>query len=132
MTLLQIYRSCCQEEKTICTKCNSKMAYIEGPEECKEGLPHSVLAGGTIPYSVRKCLSCDTGKMTWISVNDRLPEKNKSVLVITKKRSIFIAACDDQNAYKLSSVWFLRNDEYVGYTIDNVTHWMPLPEAPKE
>lgn len=53
----------------------------------------------------------------WISVEDRLPEKTELVLVkskLVKMKTDFI--CKDGN-------W---------YTTPAVTHWMPLPEPPKE
>ena len=60
----------------------------------------------------------------WISVGERLPERNTEVLV-----------CDTKEDYV--SVW-----EYIGdglwlgneiiWATEDITHWMPLPEPPKE
>ena len=69
----------------------------------------------------------------WISVKDRLPENDDNVLVIVNGKynnvtfvnAMMIAAfCDDEH------VWFLN--EYPDFVHANVTHWMPLPEPPKE
>lgn len=49
----------------------------------------------------------------WISVTERLPELNENVLVYSAHSGLI---CIDAN------IWFDRN----------ATHWMPLPEPPKE
>lgn len=55
--------------------------------------------------------------MNWISVKDRLPEPTYCVLVVTDDGYIEVDA--------------LGNDgEWMGYC--DITHWMPLPEPPKE
>jgi hypothetical protein len=54
----------------------------------------------------------------WISVEDRLPEIEGKYLVFTNKGG-YIFAC---YYYKTNSFGFEHWD---------VTHWMPLPEAPK-
>lgn len=97
----------------------------------------------------------------WISVKDELPESGNHVLVCceirpSKKRYVCdgyyaakhnIAAhyVDDDSAYEydeeadeyfLLEGWYevIKNwDEYSSIVIaDFVTHWMPLPEPPKE
>ena len=69
----------------------------------------------------------------WISVKERLPEPETEV----------IAAFDDGYVWAMWQKWSLT-DEYeegespfdyykdVGAGIHTVTHWMPLPEPPKE
>lgn len=59
----------------------------------------------------------------WISVKDRLPGKNGDYLAYTCDGIVwpyFFTAS--------SGVW----EDALGYSTDTVTHWMPLPEAPKE
>lgn len=63
--------------------------------------------------------------MTWISVKDRLPEENSWVL-----------CTDGKSQYKkIYERGIFYDDEFFCYTpigiIENVTHWMPLPEPPK-
>lgn len=64
----------------------------------------------------------------WISVKDRLPDKENLFLIIYgESRDITLG------------LWNLKNKrfeefeiEWFGYEIPDVTHWMPLPELPKE
>ena len=61
----------------------------------------------------------------WISVKDRLPQVKEDVLIYDSHH---------RNIYKAwyigdIDVWF--SNEYLPQFI-NITHWMPLPEPPKE
>jgi hypothetical protein len=60
----------------------------------------------------------------WISVNERLPEPQKLVLCIWERVN------DGWNygfaRYQREDVWYVSNEG-----MPRVTHWMPLPEAPK-
>lgn len=66
----------------------------------------------------------------WISVKDKSPEINQRVLLATnEKRSIV-------TGYRLSPAgknepWF-HTDLGLWCGTETVTHWMPLPAAPKE
>lgn len=80
----------------------------------------------------------------WIPVSERLPEKDGSYLavVLDYKKTPYVDCVDF--AETLASVWdctfkaeqrpgWYSFDSAAGYyEIDNVTHWMPLPEPPKE
>lgn len=59
--------------------------------------------------------------MEWISVNDKMPEKGKQVLIFSKNR-IFHAFWDCASSicgdwYDIQNLWI----------IEEVTHWMPIP-----
>lgn len=57
----------------------------------------------------------------WIPVTERLPEPFEAVLVY-----------DSSDKY-VSVAYMTRHQEWVGITMkSDVTHWMPLPEEPKE
>lgn len=62
----------------------------------------------------------------WIPVGERLPEVEGSYLVCSKTDKVYRAH------------WYPEKKYHEGYTRKakwshpNVTHWMPLPDAPKE
>lgn len=77
----------------------------------------------------------------WISVKDRLPEPNTDVLLIAhgwKERSVYIGRLRTVEPTKSwltgitskGSDWTIWGFSYIVEPI--VTHWMPLPEPPKE
>jgi hypothetical protein len=60
----------------------------------------------------------------WISVKDRLPEKDQEVLMYD---GIFILTCLFWKSRKLAFQWELSSG-----IICNPTHWMPLPKPPED
>lgn len=61
----------------------------------------------------------------WISVKDRLPEEDTDVLIFSRKFKI----CTIGRCMKSSwGRWWTTN--HAGCA--NITHWMPLPEPPKD
>ena len=79
----------------------------------------------------------------WISVEDRLPENDGSYLVTMnsfggrKYIGVRWFAKDGEavNEYELAgqeNVWYYHDSEWGYISIDSVTHWMPLPQLPKE
>ena len=56
----------------------------------------------------------------WISVKDRLPEKDEIVIICTDNNFIYAGEL-------IGDTWFLDNDSWTA----TVTHWMPLPQPPK-
>ena len=78
----------------------------------------------------------------WISVDDRLPEKDGAYLVTTNsfgdRQSVkfrwFAKDGEMVEAYDLAGqkdVWYLYDIECGYVSIKTVTHWMPLPQPPK-
>lgn len=59
-------------------------------------------------------------KQEWISVEERLPERTGKYLVFTYNRRLYIGVFIDHYCDGIAQF-----DDY------KVTHWMPLPEAPK-
>ena len=79
----------------------------------------------------------------WIPVAERLPDKDGYYLVFKRNRYgvwRYVAgfAKDgrkvDRYDFKRQweNVWYEYDNEYGYVVLDSITHWMPLPEAPKE
>lgn len=64
--------------------------------------------------------------MGWISVNDRLPEKDKDVLVFVDNLYIKIAWIDTVN--ENGTFWLYDIQGY--YDEGSIEYWMPLPKPP--
>jgi hypothetical protein len=65
----------------------------------------------------------------WISVKGRLPNVFQSVIVSDGEESEFAIFYDHYNGYGPT---FVTPDCYEEERIEGITHWMPLPEPPKE
>ena len=60
----------------------------------------------------------------WISVDNKLPEQDEKVLVLTKDKDIMTMI------YKvIPSKWY--KPKFGGFDKDYVTHWQPFPESIK-
>lgn len=80
----------------------------------------------------------------WIPVTERLPDKDGRYLVakrifnnsIWQEVASFAKDGRKVDNYDFHSewknVWYYYDSEWGHITIGSVTHWMPLPEAPKE
>ena len=56
----------------------------------------------------------------WISIDDRLPEKDGKYIVHNKSGMVFQA-----KYYSCPKTWGMRDKG------SHITHWMPMPEPPK-
>lgn len=63
----------------------------------------------------------------WISVEERLPNVGEKVMVCGVKNGMQVGTFRRISRYGQNRIWWWKND-----TILEVTHWMPLPESPKE
>lgn len=107
-------------------RCCSNIGYV--CEECPANLDGEDCDGRLVKLQAADMLEKlaaerDAKKPEWISVKDRLPEKNSIVLV-----------CMDNGQYKVVLTSHLSsNGEWISYDKNRkVTHWMPFPEPPKE
>ena len=65
----------------------------------------------------------------WISIEDRLPENDKEVLALLKSGAVDIGRVETENCYQCST----KSKELITRALYGViTHWMPLPKAPKQ
>lgn len=79
--------------------------------------------------SERQAWLVDQQKQMWIPVTERLPEdRNDRVLVITNEKYPY---CPVGNQPIDTDRYRGKYGKWVRYG-DKVTHWMPLPEPPKE
>lgn len=63
----------------------------------------------------------------WISVEERLPEERQKVMVCGLRNGMQVGAFRGLSRSGRNRKWWWKKD-----TILEVTHWMPLPEPPKE
>ena len=68
----------------------------------------------------------------WISVDERLPAKHKEYLVYRTTPFGELVGMAYFKLKKKRAVWYQYDRDFGFYEIEGVTHWMPLPEAPKE
>lgn len=79
----------------------------------------------------KACKGLESRMPRWIPVTERLPEKRKYVLVRYKNNDMAVACWFDGDKDIL--FWRAMTDE--GWCSDcdtDPTHWIPLPEPPKE
>lgn len=80
--------------------------------------------------------------MEWVSVKERLPNKNGKYLCYSEYGFMDILNFSKnlydvdryqfpRNKYKGACGWYTSDSEYGCYEVTKITHWMPLPEPPK-
>ena len=94
-------------------------------------LPHLVHANAHRASTIieRLCFEIEQLQATqakWISVDD--PPKDTSPVLIRYLHSSGLHLCAIGSYLKKLGVW----DTDMGFALEQITHWMPLPEAPKE
>lgn len=60
----------------------------------------------------------------WININERLPENGQEI-------DLWIAASDGAKPFRMSWKWEEQDTAAIRINDGKVTHWMPLPEPPK-
>ena len=98
--------------------CKGKKGYCDDIGACDDNCEHVDNAGG---IEVEDDDVEDVFIAQWISVDDRLPENGIDVLVYVRDGTI------DTAYYSLCGYW-----ECYTSMSNAVSHWMPLPKAPKE
>ena len=76
--------------------------------------------------------------IAWISIKTKVPELDNPVLVKLKTHpSLLERACEDMAVFYLHKTTVTQQFRWYenatgSLVFDNVTHWMPLPEPPKQ
>lgn len=106
------------------------------PHECAD--PVEVVADYLLDNGVTFATDTNDG-CKWISVEERLPEKEFEEFTEQMDWDVYPCLCAAKN--HVSGIRYVAklfydgsnfvDDEFVRYT-SSVTHWMPLPEPPKE
>lgn len=65
----------------------------------------------------------------WISVDERLPEPEREVIIVNKRKQIDIDFLTDDGE---DGYYWWKSDEIICSDDDKITHWMPIPQLPKE
>lgn len=69
----------------------------------------------------------------WISVKDKLPENNVTVLAYCEKTKKYFIGNAIYRCFSDGVYWRHEGARGAMYTVTSkVTHWMPLPEPPEE
>lgn len=71
----------------------------------------------------------------WISVEERLPEPEKEVIILNKRKHIYIDFLTDNGEdgyywWKSDKAILCKDDGIIHW--NEITHWMPIPQLPKE
>lgn len=74
-----------------------------------------------------KVAQLEAAQPKWISVEDRLPDAGEKVMVCGVKNGIQVGAFHMKLRPENNRRWWWKKD-----TILEVTHWMPIPQMPKE
>lgn len=72
-------------------------------------------------------------KQKWIPVTKRLPDDEELVLILCKNGAMFVGYCGKQYV-DFERRWRIKTalNSTKLLNLGRVTHWMPLPEPPKE
>lgn len=65
----------------------------------------------------------------WISVDERLPEPEKEVIILDKRKHIDIDFLTDDGD---GGYYWWKSEDAIFNENDEISHWMPIPQLPKE
>ena len=84
------------------------------------------------PGMARKLMEDAPGVQRWIPVSERLPEKHGKFLVLVPSKIRGYGYFPLLLWYKPKRGFYDSTTDWGDVEVDDVTHWMPLPEEPKE
>lgn len=109
---------CCTDLEGKCFEC----PYNNG--HCDDSLERDALA--YIRQLEQRIVEADKTYPRWIGVGERLPENGQKIIAAFRDSGGQVA---DQARYSNGEFDFAS---WAYVWADNITHWMPLPEPPKE
>ena len=95
---------------------------IDKADAILKALGKMMVIGEVMPESNVREAAKGEQIVDWISVRDRLPEDQEEVLVCTLSK----------NGMRNIDKGYMAIDHFIHRGRAQVTHWMPLPEMPKE
>jgi cupin superfamily acireductone dioxygenase involved in methionine salvage len=111
-------------EKCSCayTPCDSECAQCSNVEMYEDNINHIA----------RTLYEAGYRKQEWISVEERLPEEGGTYLIVLKEKY----ESEKEWRYHVDAASFIFDWDCIFHDWDegqeiHITHWMPLPEAPK-
>lgn len=142
--IVKALRCFASEDNCPVDECNKKCPYWMENDKFDIGNPNAEISDGHhLCRAAADMLEQDAKKTSWISVKDRLPEKSGHYLICTSINYWLGGSWDTNSSdgttkgYDDTTMSVL--DCYIDCTHDwnrvyngHVTHWMPLPEPPKE
>lgn len=110
-----------------CAEC----PYHQTPAACmklsEDALAYIQQLEHRISELTEKVAQLEAAQPKWISVEDRLPDAGEKVMVCGVKNGIQVGAFHMKLRPENNRRWWWKKD-----TILEVTHWMPIPQMPKE
>ena len=106
---------CASDDDRKCDYC-----YYEERSWCQRDLARDALE----QIEVLEAIIKDKEKSPWISVKDRLPDKESMLCLVISDGDLYVSHWH----WSGGGAWFFTDGEYDC----NVTHWAKAPELPKE
>jgi len=105
--LNDIHSQCCDTANILCT--------LDADKRCA---------------ALQMAITALQNQPVWIPVSERLPGKNKKVIIFTKTENLYIGTYCQNIDKTQDGVFLIRENIYM--QIDRIAAWMPLPEPYRE
>ena len=112
----------CPDAEYGCSRCEHRVSL-----HCRESLMKQ--AADAIEELQAELVTMRSQLLKWISVEERLPEVDQPVMICAFGKSVGEGVYRGHDGFH--HVWKMYASSGT-YWDDEVTHWMPLPQPPKE
>jgi hypothetical protein len=106
------------------------MIHMQLTDILMDSLPDEHPWEGNVKGLVERLIANGVTVQKWISVEERLPEVGKEVLICDARDSFL--GMFSLEEMKSDEVYYWFDGDGWRLPSDEVTHWMPLPEPPKD